>query len=382
MDEGTPIEEASVADGAAEHRAAAAPESETVLGEGHLDTLLPPVGATEGEGDTGVIAVAEVAPSDLPEGERLLDQTDVAPAGEGAPAIVEGDPAAETKEGEGAPATAEGDPAEKKEGEEPKEQKVVIPPGKVMVKLTGDWGKPAKAILPIDSKLPDIRRKCASAAGVKRMEFELMMDGKTMWEARKEWFKDFSGKEVDLTWHRIDLVERLLKAQHLDGINGLHRLTKRSALHFAAILGDSDLVESILKRKDLEDGFVNIQDTFGDTALTLASICGDTPSVGQLIAGLADPELMTVCGRTALMLAAEHGHDETVGILLDNKAALENPVPGRTVPNALHLAKLNLRTEVVMIIENFIRKRKEAASGVPKEEEEQEDAGEEQEEDL
>jgi len=135
------------------------------------------------------------------------------------------------------------------------------------------------------------------------------------------------------------------------GFKGLNR----TVLHYCAIQGDMDLMKEVFNAREIEpvmERLVNAQDDFGETALMMSSIQGHTDVLDMLIDRSADPELVNMKGRTAIMLAAEHGFHECVRSLYRAGAKPDRcPTVGCTVPNARYLAELNQRARVLKTLD-------------------------------
>jgi hypothetical protein len=201
----------------------------------------------------------------------------------------------------------------------------------------------------------DIRQTVAVMAGRVIGETELRMDGKILVDARTRPFEN-RDEPYEISWEPGDRMRNMLlwnnlksKTSRAPGTRGLNR----TALHFACMSGDIDLAKGVLEDKEVQPlakALVNAQDTFGDTALHFACILGFEDLVEFLCDRGANTEIINVHRRTALMYAAEHGHNDAVRGLLHCGASLESTVPNSRVPNAKHLAKLNGRTNVLLTI--------------------------------
>merc|ERR1719203_1380564 len=112
------------------------------------------------------------------------------------------------------------------------------------------------------------------------------------------------------------------------------------------------MIMDILDHELCAPDLVNSVDWFHDTPLLLAAIMGFPDVVEILLDRQAELEHQNLLGRTALMLASEHGHTECVRVLLVNNAnfgavCLEDSAKnvawtyGGKRPNETYLAKLN-----------------------------------------
>ncbi|OGF65068.1 MAG: hypothetical protein A2Y62_04615 [Candidatus Fischerbacteria bacterium RBG_13_37_8] len=92
---------------------------------------------------------------------------------------------------------------------------------------------------------------------------------------------------------------------------------QQTALMKAVVHERTEAVKILLEA----DAESNVQDNEGVTALMLAAKRGDIDIAMELLLHEADPDLKdTLTGRTALMVAALHGHDEFTELLLQRKA--------------------------------------------------------------
>jgi hypothetical protein len=91
----------------------------------------------------------------------------------------------------------------------------------------------------------------------------------------------------------------------------------RTALHWAAEKGHTEVVGALLKIEGIE---VNTQDKWGKTALHIAAQNGHTEVVSALIKKGADVKAIDQFGRTALHWATEKRHAKVVGALIDKGA--------------------------------------------------------------
>merc|ERR1740130_2077258 len=106
----------------------------------------------------------------------------------------------------------------------------------------------------------------------------LKIDGKLCIEARPQVFFD-RDPPYEVEWIPGDRMMNLLHD------NGFRSITaraagkgvNRTALHYACMSGDTDLVQCLMEETELQPklvALVNARDTFGDTALLLSAILG------------------------------------------------------------------------------------------------------------
>eukprot|EP00435_Cladocopium_sp_Y103_P057560 s101_g19.t2 len=141
----------------------------------------------------------------------------------------------------------------------------------------------------------------------------------------------------------IQGVDKMFSAKGITLVKSVHTAFRQcTVLHFIALNGDTDLFREAVNDPKADEDLINIRDKLGDTALTIAAITG-------YVDILADVEAKNLKGRTALLLAAEHGHSDAVQMLLMANAELD-PGKGTTCPSAMYLAELNQRDGVVKTI--------------------------------
>jgi ankyrin len=128
----------------------------------------------------------------------------------------------------------------------------------------------------------------------------------------------------------LECVNLLL--ENAPGILELQDRWEQTALHLAASVGDTDIVERLLA------GHANIEarDSWGQTPLMVASAAGQMEAVMSLLEHGASITTANNNGATALHVAAEQGHIEIIGLLIDRGASLTaNDIQGRC---PLHVA--------------------------------------------
>jgi len=226
---------------------------------------------------------------------------------------------------------------------------------KIMLTSVSPDGTKRKMVVKRNFRVMDFRQTIAVMNGRVVGETELRLDGQLLIEQRTRPFED-RDEPYEIHWEPGSRMHNLLKWNNLKskisrapGTKGLNR----TAVHFAAMNGDIDLAKEVLEDKEVQPlakELVNAQDTFGDTALHFAAILGFEDIVEFLCDRGAKTEIINVHRRTALMYAAEHGHNDAVRALLHCGASLASTVPNSRVPNAKHLAHLNGRTNVLLTI--------------------------------
>jgi hypothetical protein len=90
----------------------------------------------------------------------------------------------------------------------------------------------------------------------------------------------------------------------------------RTQLHIAAVWGDVEIVELLLKR----GADPNVKDDNGQTPLHIAALWGHVDVVRVLLEHRADPNAKDNDGKTPLHYAAEKGHVDVVRVLLERGA--------------------------------------------------------------
>mmetsp|Transcript_103066 Transcript_103066/g.230217 ORF Transcript_103066/g.230217 Transcript_103066/m.230217 type:complete len:290 (+) Transcript_103066:63-932(+) len=153
----------------------------------------------------------------------------------------------------------------------------------------------------------------------------------------------------ELHWRRAERLANMLKSEKLRDLNSRGKYG-RTSLFYSVARGDLDITTEILDSKDMEANLINVQDFLGDSALMYASILGFTDLVELLIDRQASMDYQNLGKRTAVQLAAEHGHDKAVQVLLQSGASLK-ATPGTKRPTVPYLAHLNCREKVTKVIE-------------------------------
>lgn len=213
-----------------------------------------------------------------------------------------------------------------------------------------------KALIPKELSVTDIRRATSSKVGCPFKELQLQIDGEHMWTGRLQPFLNAEDREYKVKWRKINRLAKYIEHKQTGGAKGQCSKYGRTIMHYIALAGDVDLfqeaVAAVKANVDMEE-FINIQDKCGDTVLTLAAIQGYTEIVALCIEREADLEKKTIKGRTAMLLATEHGHSDVVQTLLFANADLD-PSKGTTCPGAIYLAELNQRLGVSQTIKQYL----------------------------
>eukprot|EP00933_Yihiella_yeosuensis_P066549 TRINITY_DN70881_c0_g1_i1.p1 TRINITY_DN70881_c0_g1~~TRINITY_DN70881_c0_g1_i1.p1 ORF type:complete len:335 (-),score=79.07 TRINITY_DN70881_c0_g1_i1:79-1053(-) len=245
----------------------------------------------------------------------------------------------------------------KKEKEEKrkKEKEMVPPPGFVWLNLLNPKApkqlQSRKVLVSLEATNQEIRMISHKKLGCPMKELHMEVDGKAFWIAKEKKFTDCQKPCVNVQWSKMERLKALVKFKKTGGVSGQKGYHKRTALHFACIFGDYDLVKEVLTHEEWDPPMINATDRFGDSALTFAAISGASNIVDVLISKKADIHNVAFKKRNAIMLACEHGYEDIVQSLLMANASLD-PIPGTTFPTPLHLAKLNQRDACVWVIED------------------------------
>ncbi len=112
-------------------------------------------------------------------------------------------------------------------------------------------------------------------------------------------------------------VKRLLAAGSI-AVNGIDPDTRLTPLMLAARHGHDDVVLVLMKGP--QGASVNLQNSRGDSALSLAAGAGKDDAVELLLFKKAQPDQANHSGRTPLAEAAAGGHLTTAGLLIANNA--------------------------------------------------------------
>lgn len=235
-------------------------------------------------------------------------------------------------------------------------QACVTPEDKVWVRVLGPDGEEHRFRVERDINTTNLRKAVKTKVGVPLRELDLRVGGQVLMEGVARPLEGLRGDALLVRWERRNRIESLLEYRHLADVNDRGKFD-RTLLHFAVLDGDPDICKEIVDRKDLQQGVINFQDVFRDTPLMLASILGYTEIVETLIDRQAALDHQNLCGRTAVQMAAEHGHRDVVKALLQEGAEEGIGVPvmgpmGRYVVSkrASYLAELNERHAVMQRI--------------------------------
>lgn len=200
----------------------------------------------------------------------------------------------------------------------------------------------------------ELRKAVKMRTGVPVKELELRVKGQLLAEGVARPFLGMAEADLVLQWEQADRMKSLMHFRGLPELNSMGQFD-RTLLHFAVIDGDADMCKEIVAHKEYNTSLINFQDVFRDTPLMLAAILGYTEIVEMLIDRQAKLELQNLGGRTALQMAAEHGHHAACKALLQNNS-VSGPVPVTTgmmgfstcttYPSTPYLAEVNLRAAV------------------------------------
>eukprot|EP00752_Nemacystus_decipiens_P006553 g5900.t1 len=140
-------------------------------------------------------------------------------------------------------------------------------------------------------------------------------------------------------------VVEILLASGVD-VSASHTVTGGDALHYAVDRGHNEMVCALLHAGADKDRV----DNDGDTPLILASSRGHLSIVQTLLGAGADVHTRnTAAGRAALYRAAGKGHDEIVGILLQNGADKDVLTTNGTSPLWKAAAKGHISVVVTLV---------------------------------
>ena len=136
------------------------------------------------------------------------------------------------------------------------------------------------------------------------------------------------------------------RERDLDKVDGE---TKFTGLHGVAFLGVVEVVSAVLKMKEWD---INAADCFGCTALIWAAEKGHEAIVKMLLERKdVNPDLAdTVAGRTPLSWAAENGHVGVVQMLLEREDVNPNTIDNTSGDTPLSWAALGGQTRVVKML--------------------------------
>ncbi|KAH0543141.1 hypothetical protein FGG08_002486 [Glutinoglossum americanum] len=122
----------------------------------------------------------------------------------------------------------------------------------------------------------------------------------------------------------------------------------RTALHWAAVCRSENLMRRLLLGSSGRRADLRVRTPRGKTALHLAAAHGHAGIVGILLEHGADCKATSDGEWTALHMAAEKGHTEVVRVLLHSEANINAPTARGTTP--LHWASSNGHAEVVRLL--------------------------------
>eukprot|EP00931_Biecheleriopsis_adriatica_P070378 TRINITY_DN44151_c0_g1_i1.p1 TRINITY_DN44151_c0_g1~~TRINITY_DN44151_c0_g1_i1.p1 ORF type:complete len:317 (+),score=96.55 TRINITY_DN44151_c0_g1_i1:32-982(+) len=240
-----------------------------------------------------------------------------------------------------------------------KKKKIVCPDGSIWIIMENPKApekfRRKKILVSKDTSITDLRKMTCIKVGCPFREMLLEIDGKSVWEGRLQPFIEETEKERRVRWRKTKRLAKFVEEKKTGGVNGKSGRYGRTVLHYTTIMGDYELCEEVLNHPDVDpEELVNVSDMLEDTALTLASILGFSDIVSLCLDAGADIEKQNLKGRTPMLLAAEHGHQDVVQTLLIANASI-GPVPGTKRPDAMYLAELNQRDAVRFTIKQYIR---------------------------
>jgi ankyrin repeat protein len=121
--------------------------------------------------------------------------------------------------------------------------------------------------------------------------------------------------------------------------------TVRPAIGWAALEGHTDVVLELLKAPRIQP---NYKDKDGNTALILAAQRGHSDTVDALIQAKVNLNLDNKDGMTAMIIAAQNGFARCVALLV--KAGADTTIQDRTGRTALDWAQDNNRQDVISVL--------------------------------
>ena len=141
-----------------------------------------------------------------------------------------------------------------------------------------------------------------------------------------------------------NIVEIVLpKLNSVDEVGGN---LKWNSLHAAAKSGFTGIVSELLTKSG--NRLIDSCDTYKRTALMLAAENGHADSVNVLLNNKADVNKVDVCGRSALFRAAANGHEDIVEVLIEKGADVK--VKDKNGKTATHFAASAGQTDALMIL--------------------------------
>lgn len=221
---------------------------------------------------------------------------------------------------------------------------------KVWVTLEGPDGETCRVRVKVRSTVSDLRKAVGAKTAVPLKDLNLKVGDKILEVARKPAFEGIDVADVVIFWWRSDRLKELMEKRKLADHFSRGWLG-RTILHYTVLDGDFGLCLEVCN-KDYAPELMNVQDFLGDTALMFASVCGYDDIVELLMDRQAEPDYTNLCGRTALMLAAEHGQYKTEKTLLTANAR-RGPNIGFRRPDEVYLAELNDRISALKSIHDY-----------------------------
>lgn len=206
----------------------------------------------------------------------------------------------------------------------------------------GPEGQNQRARLERSISTLELRKALKTKVGVPVNELELTFEGQVLLEgvAQPFLFKSADEMEMVVHWKRVDRLESLMTQRNILTINHQGKFD-RTLLHFAVLDGEIDLIRRVIEHKDRDPkrDLINVKDVFHDTPVMLASILGYVEIVELLVDRQADLGVQNLCGRTALQMAAEHGHRKCVKTLLQEKCSLGHGPPRKGPLGATNISR-------------------------------------------
>lgn len=125
-----------------------------------------------------------------------------------------------------------------------------------------------------------------------------------------------------------------------------------TALSLAASRGNLEVINTLLIFEDLE---LNLQDTIGRTALMNAVEGGNSNIVDVLLRRGAAPDLRDLSGATAAFIAAEKGQEEVFTCLMGPDGRVDLAIPDNEGRTLMHVASENGNVAIMQLLANSER---------------------------
>ncbi|CAE8629817.1 unnamed protein product [Polarella glacialis] len=188
---------------------------------------------------------------------------------------------------DGVDGNAKGEAGNGESEEKAKPKALKAPPGSVWAWFENPKApkkmRHQKILLNLKATVTDIKKISARRLGCAEREFQLEINGQVIWTGYTTPFVDYKESEVTVYWRKADRLKEFLASKKLKDINCQAGRYGRSVVHYAAIIGDVELMRDVFKFKEIDKTLVVLRDLLGDTALTMASIAGYADIVSMLL---------------------------------------------------------------------------------------------------